>query len=31
MPRTPEQFEEIREKTRAKILEHSLRLFAEKG
>lgn len=31
MPRTPEQFEEIREKTKQKILEHSLRLFAEKG
>lgn len=31
MPRTPEQFEELREKTKQKILEHSLRLFAEKG
>lgn len=31
MPRTPEQFEEIREKTKQKILQHSLRLFAEKG
>ena len=31
MPRTPEQFEEIREKTKQKIMEHSLRLFAEKG
>lgn len=31
MPRTPEQFENIREKTKSKILEHSLRLFAEKG
>ncbi len=31
MPRTPEQFEEIREKTKTKILEHSLKLFAEKG
>lgn len=31
MPRTPEQFEEIRLKTKQKILEHSLRLFAEKG
>lgn len=31
MPRSQEQFEEIREKTKSKILEHSLRLFAEKG
>ncbi len=31
MPRTKEQFEEIREKTKAQILESSLKLFAEKG
>ena len=31
MPRTPEQFEEIRAKTKKKIIEHSLRLFAQKG
>lgn len=31
MPRTPKQFEEIREKTKQKILESSLRLFAERG
>lgn len=31
MPRTPKQFEEIREKSKSKIMEHSLRLFAEKG
>ena len=31
MPRTKEQFEEIRTKTKRKILEHALVLFAEKG
>ena len=31
MPRTPEQFEEIRNKTRQLILEKSLELFAERG
>ena len=31
MPRTKEQFEEIRVKTKRKILEHALVLFAEKG
>lgn len=31
MPRSHEQFEEMREKTKSKILDHSLRLFAEKG
>ncbi len=31
MPRTKEQFEEIRTKTKHKILEHALILFAEKG
>lgn len=31
MPRTKEQFEEIREKTRGLILKHSLKLFAETG
>ena len=31
MPRTAEQFEEIREKTKQKILENSLRLLATKG
>ena len=31
MPRSPKQFEEIREKTKKKILDYSLRLFAEKG
>jgi AcrR family transcriptional regulator len=31
MPRTKEQFEDIRAKTKHKILEHALELFAEKG
>lgn len=31
MPRTKEQFEEIRKKTKHKILENALMLFAEKG
>lgn len=31
MPRTKEQFEEIRKKTRENILNASLKLFAEKG
>ncbi len=31
MPRTPEQFEEIRKKTRELILDKSLELFAERG
>lgn len=31
MPRTKEQFEEIRAKTKHKILESALELFAEKG
>jgi len=31
MPRTEEQFKEMREKTRQKILENALVLFAEKG
>lgn len=31
MPRTKEQFEKIREKTKHKILENALVLFAEKG
>ena len=31
MPRRPEQFEEIREKSREKILSASLELFANKG
>ena len=31
MPRTKEQFEEIREKTKAQILKASLELFAENG
>ena len=31
MPRTKEQFEEIRIKTKRKILENALALFAEKG
>ena len=31
MPRTKEQFEEIRTKTKQKILEHALINFAEKG
>ncbi len=31
MPRTKKQFEEIREKTRAKILNTALELFAKKG
>jgi AcrR family transcriptional regulator len=31
MPRTKEQFEEIRKRTKLKILENALELFAEKG
>ena len=31
MPRTKEQFEEIRSRTKQKILESALELFAEKG
>lgn len=31
MPRTPKQFKEIREKTRRKILESALELFATRG
>ena len=31
MPRTEEQFSEMREKTKQKILENALLLFAEKG
>ena len=31
MPRTKEQFEEIRSRTKLKILKNALELFAEKG